>query len=195
MQAVQAVKFVPPSPPSLPHPNHRQFTNQQGKGVCFRLYTEQAFSSMSLTSEPEILRCSLTSSILQLKCIDQNIEELDLMDKPEIESSKIVPFPKRRRSQNPSSSPLCAQDPLAPWRNRQRSKAYSFRPSNGFISCRTPLLPFHPRLRLLLFILINNGTRLHKRSSHNYIHPLFFFQTLPRQFFPTWNSLLRPSQI
>lgn len=43
---------------------------------------------MSQTSEPEILRCSLTSSILQLKCIGQNMEELDLMDKPELDSSK-----------------------------------------------------------------------------------------------------------
>ncbi|KXN83112.1 putative ATP-dependent RNA helicase prh1 [Leucoagaricus sp. SymC.cos] len=59
---------------------------REGKGVCFRLYTEEAFESMNQTAEPEILRCSLTSSILQLKCIGQNMEELDLMDKPEIDS-------------------------------------------------------------------------------------------------------------
>jgi ATP-dependent RNA helicase DHX33 len=43
---------------------------------------------MKQTAEPEILRCSLTSSILQLKCIGQNMEELDLMDKPDIDSSE-----------------------------------------------------------------------------------------------------------
>ncbi|KAF7767927.1 hypothetical protein Agabi119p4_7170 [Agaricus bisporus var. burnettii] len=59
---------------------------REGKGVCFRLYTEQAFESMKRTAEPEILRCSLTSSILQLKCIGQNMEELDLMDKPDIDA-------------------------------------------------------------------------------------------------------------
>jgi len=50
---------------------------------------------MSLTSEPEILRCSLTSSILQLKCIGQDMGELDLMDKPEVDSSNIAPFLER----------------------------------------------------------------------------------------------------
>lgn len=56
-------------------------------GVCFRLYTEDAFHSMQLSPEPEILRCSLTSSILQLKCLNQDLEELDLMDMPDVESS------------------------------------------------------------------------------------------------------------
>ncbi|KAG5641909.1 hypothetical protein DXG03_003976 [Asterophora parasitica] len=41
---------------------------------------------MALAPEPEIMRCSLTSSILQLKCLNQNLEELDLMDMPDVES-------------------------------------------------------------------------------------------------------------
>lgn len=56
-------------------------------GVCFRLYTEDAFNKMELAPEPEIMRCSLTSSILQLKCLNQDLEALDLMDMPDIESS------------------------------------------------------------------------------------------------------------
>jgi len=56
-------------------------------GVCFRLYTEDAFNEMAPTGQPEILRCSLTSSILSLKTLGQNLEELDLMDKPDRESS------------------------------------------------------------------------------------------------------------
>jgi len=44
---------------------------------------------MAVSGEPEILRCSLSSSILNLKCLGQNLEELDLMDKPEQDSSEL----------------------------------------------------------------------------------------------------------
>lgn len=57
-------------------------------GVCFRLYTEEAFNNMEASSEPEILRCSLASSILQLKCLGEDLEDLDLMDKPDTDASK-----------------------------------------------------------------------------------------------------------
>ncbi|PPQ86311.1 hypothetical protein CVT25_005612 [Psilocybe cyanescens] len=59
---------------------------REGTGACFRLYTEDAFNTMAVSGEPEILRCSLTSSILNLKCLGQNLEELDLMDKPDLDS-------------------------------------------------------------------------------------------------------------
>jgi HrpA-like RNA helicase len=47
---------------------------------------------MKLAPEPEIMRCSLASSILQLKCLNQDLEELDLMDMPDVESSKHTRF-------------------------------------------------------------------------------------------------------
>ncbi|KAG6919515.1 hypothetical protein DXG01_005105 [Tephrocybe rancida] len=59
---------------------------REGMGLCFRLYTEDAFDKMELAPEPEIMRCSLTSSILQLKCLNQDLEALDLMDMPDVES-------------------------------------------------------------------------------------------------------------
>ncbi|KAI0761980.1 P-loop containing nucleoside triphosphate hydrolase protein [Trametes elegans] len=59
---------------------------REGSGYCFRLYTEDAFRKMPVTAEPEIRRCTLTSSLLQLKCLGQDLEELDFMDKPEEES-------------------------------------------------------------------------------------------------------------
>jgi HrpA-like RNA helicase len=62
---------------------------QQGAGVCFRLYTEEAFNTMAVSGEPEILRCSLSSSILNLKCLGQNLEDLDLMDKPDEDSGEL----------------------------------------------------------------------------------------------------------
>lgn len=45
---------------------------------------------MQIAPEPEIMRCSLASSILQLKCLNQDLEELDLMDMPDVESSEYV---------------------------------------------------------------------------------------------------------
>ena len=47
---------------------------------------------MAVSSEPEILRCSLTSSILNLKCLGQNLEDLDLMDKPDQDSGALSFF-------------------------------------------------------------------------------------------------------
>jgi HrpA-like RNA helicase len=41
---------------------------------------------MTLSSEPEIRRCSLTSSFLQLKCLGLDMDELDFMDKPDLDS-------------------------------------------------------------------------------------------------------------
>ncbi|KAF7970276.1 hypothetical protein HWV62_24466 [Athelia sp. TMB] len=59
---------------------------REGPGYCFRLYTEEAFQSMAVTSEPEIRRCSLTSSMLQMRCVGQDMTELDFMDKPDEDS-------------------------------------------------------------------------------------------------------------
>ena len=41
---------------------------------------------MPLTAEPEIRRCTLTSSLLHLRCLNQDLEGLDLMDPPDAES-------------------------------------------------------------------------------------------------------------
>lgn len=69
--------------------NHASiFTALQGKGWCFRLYTEADFNNLPMSTIPEIQRCSLTSSMLQLKCLGQDMETLDFMDKPDIEASK-----------------------------------------------------------------------------------------------------------
>ncbi|KAH9841346.1 P-loop containing nucleoside triphosphate hydrolase protein [Rhodofomes roseus] len=59
---------------------------REGPGYCFRLYPEEAFDAMAESAEPEIRRCALTSSMLQLRCLGQDIEELDFMDKPDREA-------------------------------------------------------------------------------------------------------------
>ncbi|KZT11763.1 P-loop containing nucleoside triphosphate hydrolase protein [Laetiporus sulphureus 93-53] len=56
---------------------------REGSGFCFRLYTEEAFNAMPDSAEPEIRRCALASSLLQLKCLGQDLEELDFMDEPD----------------------------------------------------------------------------------------------------------------
>ena len=61
----------------------------QGPGFCFRLYTEDAFKSMPLSAEPEIRRVTLTSSLLQLKCLGQDLETLEFIDRPDQDSSKL----------------------------------------------------------------------------------------------------------
>ncbi|KDQ62265.1 hypothetical protein JAAARDRAFT_121203 [Jaapia argillacea MUCL 33604] len=63
---------------------------REGKGYCFRLYTEDAFQAMSATSDPEIRRCSLTSAFLQLKCLGEDLEELDFMDKPDADAVQFA---------------------------------------------------------------------------------------------------------
>ncbi|KAJ7366528.1 ATP-dependent RNA helicase Prh1 [Mycena albidolilacea] len=59
---------------------------REGPGFCYRLYTEEAFLAMAPTAEPEILRCSLAQAILQLLCLGQDIQELDLMDAPDVDA-------------------------------------------------------------------------------------------------------------
>jgi ATP-dependent RNA helicase DHX33 len=61
---------------------------REGPGFCFRLYTEESFHNMSVSAEPEIMRVNLALSILQLKCLGQDLEDLDLMDKPDRGASK-----------------------------------------------------------------------------------------------------------
>ncbi|KAI0034623.1 P-loop containing nucleoside triphosphate hydrolase protein [Vararia minispora EC-137] len=56
---------------------------REGRGFCYRLYTEESFNKMPLSSEPEILRTDLTTALLQLKCVGQDMEDIDFMDRPD----------------------------------------------------------------------------------------------------------------
>ncbi|KAG6334332.1 hypothetical protein ID866_4756 [Astraeus odoratus] len=59
---------------------------REGPGFCFRLYTEDAFNNLVTATEPEIRRCSLTQSVLELKCLDRDLEAVEFMDPPDISS-------------------------------------------------------------------------------------------------------------
>jgi ATP-dependent RNA helicase DHX33 len=59
---------------------------REGRGYCFRLYTEDAFNSMIMSTEPEVLRSSLTAVYLQLKVIGQDLDTMPFMDRPDQDS-------------------------------------------------------------------------------------------------------------
>lgn len=45
---------------------------------------------MALTLEPEIRRCDLTAVLLELKCLDFEINEFDFMDRPDEEAGQYI---------------------------------------------------------------------------------------------------------
>lgn len=62
-----------------------QRTGRAGRtraGVCFRLYTEDAFEQLASMSHPEILRSNLNSVVLQLRTLDVNPVQFDFIDPP-----------------------------------------------------------------------------------------------------------------
>ena len=72
----------------------RQRAGRSGRvrpGKCYRLYTEQYFSSMQKQTTPEILRTDVTPFILNLKALGvDNILCFDLMDAPSYESVSLA---------------------------------------------------------------------------------------------------------
>lgn len=55
-------------------------------GICYRTYTLKEMNEFEKTTKPEILRCNLSATILQLLAIGINIESFDFMDKPPVET-------------------------------------------------------------------------------------------------------------
>jgi ATP-dependent RNA helicase DHX33 len=55
---------------------------RESAGTCYRTYTKAELDALEKMTKPEILRCNLASTILQLLAIQVNIEEFDLMDRP-----------------------------------------------------------------------------------------------------------------
>ncbi|PAV23469.1 P-loop containing nucleoside triphosphate hydrolase [Pyrrhoderma noxium] len=56
-------------------------------GVCYRLYTEQSFGSLSSTTPPEIARCDLMAPIMQLKSLGiDDLMKFDWVTSPPAES-------------------------------------------------------------------------------------------------------------
>ncbi|KAK0461432.1 ATP-dependent RNA helicase Prh1 [Desarmillaria tabescens] len=62
----------------------------RGWGIVIDCIRKPHLKTCLCLRKPEILRCGLTSSLLQLRCIGQELENLDLMDRPEEDSSKCT---------------------------------------------------------------------------------------------------------
>ncbi|KAG8761724.1 putative ATP-dependent RNA helicase dhr2 [Serendipita sp. 396] len=66
---------------------------RDGPGKCFRLYTEESYQKLNPSPLPEIKRCDLTFAVLQQYSVGFDIENLDLMDQPElsaVKASKLI---------------------------------------------------------------------------------------------------------
>ncbi|PWZ02597.1 P-loop containing nucleoside triphosphate hydrolase protein [Testicularia cyperi] len=64
----------------------RQRAGRAGRersGECYRLYTEEAFKALPLSTTPEIMRTDLTGAVLQLCAMDQDPYSFDWLDKPD----------------------------------------------------------------------------------------------------------------
>lgn len=56
---------------------------REAPGKCFRLYSEETFSTLEDHTVPEILRCNLSGVILNLKAIGiRDVSTIDFIDKP-----------------------------------------------------------------------------------------------------------------
>lgn len=55
---------------------------RESAGECYRTYTLEEMDQYEKMTKPEILRCNLSSTILQLLAIGINIEDFDFLDKP-----------------------------------------------------------------------------------------------------------------
>ncbi|XP_053684082.1 ATP-dependent RNA helicase DHX33 [Sabethes cyaneus] len=62
-----------------------QRTGRAGRmedGECYRVYTSEEFQAMEANSKPEILRCNITASVLQLLALGIDSRQFDFLDKP-----------------------------------------------------------------------------------------------------------------
>ena len=76
---------TPPTPSSHCMPNCDTLTQpgRDAPGKAFRLYTEAAFRQLARETVPEIRRCNLASTVLQLKALGvPDVLGFDFLDPP-----------------------------------------------------------------------------------------------------------------
>lgn len=59
---------------------------RESKGICYRTYTLAEMESFDKMTVPEILRCNLASTLLNLLAINLNVEKFDFIDRPPAEA-------------------------------------------------------------------------------------------------------------
>lgn len=55
---------------------------RESDGCCYRTYSLNDYNAFELQTKPEILRCNLTSAVLQLLALGINCRNFDFMDMP-----------------------------------------------------------------------------------------------------------------
>lgn len=55
-------------------------------GTCYRTYTQQEINGFEKMTKPEILRCNISSTILQLMVLGIDCKSFDFLDRPSTES-------------------------------------------------------------------------------------------------------------
>ncbi|XP_058464732.1 ATP-dependent RNA helicase DHX33 [Malaya genurostris] len=66
-----------------------QRTGRAGRiedGECYRTYSKEEFEAMEASSKPEILRCNIAASTLQLLALGIDCRDFDFLDKPPIDA-------------------------------------------------------------------------------------------------------------
>ncbi|XP_058833361.1 ATP-dependent RNA helicase DHX33 [Topomyia yanbarensis] len=66
-----------------------QRTGRAGRiddGECYRTYSKEEFEAMETNSKPEILRCNIAASTLQLLALGIDCRDFDFIDKPPIDA-------------------------------------------------------------------------------------------------------------
>lgn len=56
---------------------------RESDGFCYRTYTQHDYNQLNSTTPPEILRCNLSSAILQLMSMDLDLSKFEFMDMPD----------------------------------------------------------------------------------------------------------------
>lgn len=63
---------------------------RESEGICYRVYTSKEYDAFEKMTKPEILRCNLSSTILQLLAIGINVDTFDFIDKPPKEAIDVA---------------------------------------------------------------------------------------------------------
>ncbi len=59
---------------------------RESEGTCYRTYQQSEYNSWPIMTKPEILRCNLSSAMLQLMSLEVDVSQFDFIDAPSSES-------------------------------------------------------------------------------------------------------------
>lgn len=63
---------------------------RESEGICYRTYTKEEFEKMQPNTVPEILRCNITATVLQLLALGIDVRKFDFIDLPSDDSIEFA---------------------------------------------------------------------------------------------------------